>query len=317
MDDIVNECVEDKNRYVGDWTLRNVSILSKICRTTSFRAYLVNPMDAGEFPLAEYDLIDNLLPGILTSDIERTIEGVREVFSEVTDIALDTLHSGKGEIVYYVGRSICYLLPIREERPDTYDDIYVKPKYFLPSLYELMETSGSRAAYIMEHKWAKQVPSIMPLKAWKGGNIDKYAKIGDHFRYTGTTVALRSLGISPILPMEICISKKDDLLRAVVNAGFQVGNVKDRTFSFAMPSSPREIRVTQLLIDGELAIMAYYEKKEYKYDAEHGNELEVLRHVCYDAWLLERIGNQKSKYVYSLFCEYRKWLLKQHPRSSN
>jgi len=102
---------------------------------------------------------------------------------------------------------------------------------------------------------------------------------------TGTTAALIGLGLKPCEPFEYAVRD----LSAIVGSTMSI-------------NYPGTFQVLITLVDG---VGIFHQSKYHDHFA-------ILSHLCISAWLLERAGNDRYRWVESLMYQYRAMLIDLH-----
>jgi len=330
--------VEDANRHSAGWRQRVMAYIDKAAVRSSEKgtqSMVLDPMHIGKLGLEEYDadFARHILPVVLTADTFAFFDVLSAIFNEEGIIGLGRfkLVNSPGTAVVYMNAQIAHLFPYRDEQvattagAETRGSVAsINHRYLLPVVYRYLEGMDSPpfVAFEAERQWFKCVTADVPisLERREGGGMlaaakEIFLKAGDHAPLTGVSAALVYLGQQPsslLFPIELLT---EDLPATHTRLKEQLsklgGRVEERQFGVNHPSGSWYVSVLQYLLDGRLIGMVYDTGRYAVYAVTKREPVTLtspfitMAQLCYAAWLLERRGIEKCKWVYSLLREYR------------
>ena len=281
-------------------------------------------------------------PGTGVTYMEEPVLDIFPVREERIDVA-NTVSADKGTVRY---ASPKYYLPL---------------VYRLMEEAALSRSSVSSPLFEMEDQWSSQmrgdVHLSLPLSK-RGGGMDRprvpsrpRLSLPSDLKVTLTSgsAALFHMGVSfADLPQPIeCVSES---LRAWENEvvlalsgekeggekggeekGGEKGGEKSsggrkievRQFPINHPSGHWYIRISQIVVDGQLALMCYDSPHFFpcgtsgtmgKSTISITSPFITLAHLCLSSWLMERKGIERYKWVNSVYQKYRRWAMEEGGR---
>lgn len=177
---------------------------------------------------------------------------------------------------------------------------------FERQVQESIPSSIEEASAFYDHLNASETGS----KEADGSTADSGASSGDETPVfvTGVTAALLDLGIEvDHIPFPIELTTTD-LARVTDKILAIVPKADVRHFQINHPSGQRYISVIQFLVDGREAVTLYDLIRFVGYSVSEKGSLSpfvIMAQLCYSAWLIERRGSDRAKWVYSLLRIYR------------
>jgi hypothetical protein len=278
---------------------------------------------------SEFTLNDNryLIPIFICVDTEVASTSVRSAFTEAGIVGVDIDRKGH---IRFNGTKVASLIQLRNDTYDMSGERLVSPKYFLPSLYRMMEQGieGSNTsadgdtedgevgavfeleAKLIEHlvKKSSSFHKGRPLRISVESVLKDLASSSKEYYLTGTSAACLSLGEEVQFPIEIAL--KDD--KEFSNLGLTKRKYEEQKFYVAHPSGALSCGVARYLLDGELVIIAYnsigtYSKVAYR--EQRGQKITspffTMAQLCLSAWLMERRNIDRCRQIYGLLVKYR------------
>jgi hypothetical protein len=307
---------------------------------------ILNPMNIRNLALEDFSsaTTEYLVFVILSKDPRKFYERLEGLYAESKIIGMGRvkLHNSPAVAITYMNEHIGHLFPLFNEVIETSEKA-VSCKYYLPTIYRYLEEIDSPPPFIFEaeRQWISLINSDIPIGRFtfqeqsekarqmhrvlmefgnavgsttNGSNASNANNAIKVYR-TGLSAALPDLGVKPEMvpfPIELTTEDLEATSYSIRGKLAPFGKVEMRQFGINHPSGNWYLTVMQFIVEERLVLMLYDTIRYMVYGAtRESNELSplaVMAQLCYSAWLLERRGIDRSKWVYSVLQRYREKL---------
>lgn len=323
---IVETLTKDSNLYAGESRLKINAIFERAQtaeNATGNRTLVLDPTKLHGIALEDLSstAYDYLVYVILSKDPRKFYERLERLYEEnkITGLTRVKLHNTRGVAIVYLHVHIGHLFPLLNDSIDA-NALSISCKYFLPSIYRLLEEAESPPPFIYEaeKQWIKLVDGNIPIDRFRFNEPSEKTRalhrmIMDHSgtHKTGVTAALISLGVSrDVIPFPIELTA-ENLEQATSALKSQLtkftSGVEVHQNGVNYPSGNWYLTDVQFIVDGRLVLILHDTIKYVVYGLAK-DELSpfiIMAQLCYSAWTLERRSIDRAKWVYSILLRYR------------
>ena len=321
--------ISDGNAYTVSWRKRvNDLLLRALSQENAVgnKTYILSPLAMANFPAEEFSPSAGryLLPVILSKDPYKYYERLEGIFADESIVGIwrHKMANSPGNAISYMQEHIVHIFPLFDQTLDKSENT-ISCKYYLPSIYRFLEEADvpSPMFFKAEAQWIALIRTDVPIGTFSfHGRSDKEKHMhqilmdidSNSLHKTGVTAALLDLGIKAEnipLPIELATEDFEAPVATFRSKLTPLGKLEIRQFGLNHPSGNWYLSVVQFILDEQIVVMLYDLPRYMKYGiAKKGNQLSplaVMAQICYSAWLLERRGIDRSRWVYSILLRYR------------
>ena len=301
---------------------------------------ILSPLSVIEREIAP-SMFMHLLPIVLTKEKDSFVDQLEAAFAKekILGFARLRLHNAPGVAITLMRIHVCHVFPLFEDRIDGKDSSSgdIDPRYYLPSIYRSLEEDPLPPPQLFEMEMAlvKRLRTDIPFDRFlfseSSGPIEKMHSAVmtlpsvaylPRLCLTGSSAALIELGVSSKrvpFPIELATESIEESMTKVKAVLDPFGKVEARQFGVGHPSGNWYFTVLQFIVNERLIVMLFDTIRYTVFglaDASTAasssppsattlSPFSVMAQLCYSAWLIERRGNDKSKWLYSLLLRLR------------
>lgn len=302
-------------------------------RESGNRSLILDPLSSPIIDGATFSssLSAILLPVILSERMRTLLYRLNDEFlaDRIIGFSHFNLHDSPGIGLTYLKEVIAFIFPLRDYKIFAHDYL-IDVRYYLPSLYRYLEETPipPPLTFELEKSIVKFIRDDIPIDTYVF--TDHRPPWGECHRALvsikekdlpkiGVSAALLTLGREPsklLLPIEFGVTDgpSADLLIRRTLSSINGGKLEIRTFPYASPGGDWYLGVRQYLLDGRIVALLH----NLPYYTSHGVDKSgrlspyiILASLCYNAWLVERRGGDRVKWLNSLIRHYREKVIRE------